>query len=124
MIVVESVVLLSSSFPCNSVIVAGELPRLKSIVLALVAAFACWTAHRKVFGVGLLAGALSAVLETTNVESSRRSSRTRTAGLNRRQSRFSLRPPAPRTDPGSAAVRDSPIPVHTVTHVAPCFSEG
>src|SRR5262249_27994479 len=46
-IVVGSAVLLNSSVPCDSVIVAGALPRLKSIVLGVVARSACCTAQRR-----------------------------------------------------------------------------
>ena len=47
-IVIDSAVLLRSSSPCKSVIVAGASPSLKSIVLGLVLASACCTAHRSV----------------------------------------------------------------------------
>ena len=47
-IVTGRAVLLSSSSPSESVIVAAAFPRRKSIVLGLMATLACWTAQRKV----------------------------------------------------------------------------
>ncbi len=79
-IVIGSAVLLSSSSPSESVIVAAAFPRLKSIVLGLMATLACWTAHRKVPVVPS-----SAVLVTWKVESIRRSSRASTSGCCRRR---------------------------------------
>ena len=68
---------------CVSVIVAGAEPRSKSIVVGEVAVFACPTAQRSV-----PATPLSAVLVTSSVESSRRSSRGNSIGFRRRQFRF------------------------------------
>ena len=77
-IVVTDLNSLSSSGPCVSVIVWVPPPNLKSMVLGGEAALACATAQRRV---PVLPS--SAVLVTSNVESSRRSSSGSGAGLNR-----------------------------------------
>ncbi len=83
--------LVRSSGPCARVIVAGVF-RLKLISLTPVAASACSTAQRSVPAVGLLAGALSAVLVTVNVDIRHRSSSRNIAGLSWRRVPAQLRP--------------------------------
>ena len=104
--VVASDVLLSSSCPCHNVIIAGPLPRLKAIVVGLVARLACSTAHRRVPDAGLLAGAESDVLVTVNVERSRRSSNARSDGRDRWRSRLVSVLPGRRTETAPVAVPD------------------
>jgi hypothetical protein len=68
------------------VIVAGDVPSSILIELGLVAAFACWTAHRSVFAV-IEAGSVASV--TGNVASSVRSSIAIRVGRTRRLFRAS-----------------------------------
>jgi hypothetical protein len=114
-IVVGSFVLVRSSSPFLSWIVWDPIPRLKSIVLGLVVArFACSTAQRSVPGAGLFTGAVSAVLVTVNVASSRRSSSARTPGASRRRFRVE---PTFEFDPAQL-LRRTHIPLRFMAYLA------
>src|SRR5579859_7004045 len=104
-IVVGSAVLLSSSSPRDSVIVVGALPRLKSIVLGLVATSACWTAHRSV-----PKPPSSAVLVMWNVESRQRSSSASTDGLIRCRATLRRQPPNALADSDLASPQNRRFP--------------